>query len=79
MEMYTSPLTGNVYNISVTKQTRTAYGEFMNPNTAYDEVIEQFNIYRDGKFVQFAFSEGAIPETIARYESPGPDIGSPWD
>ncbi len=79
MKMYISPKTGKHYEVKAETHTRTAYGEFMNPNTIYQEEYFQYSIYRDGKLVQFAFSEDKVGEAVARYEFPGPDISSRYD
>jgi hypothetical protein len=40
---------------TLTRQTRTAYAEFMNPATRYEKVYFQVNVYVDGKRINFGF------------------------
>lgn len=51
----TSPTTGKVYTYDIERQTRTAYAEFMNPETKYEKVYFQVNVYADGKRLNFGF------------------------
>jgi hypothetical protein len=73
---YTSPQTGNTYEVKVTKEHRTDYREFMNPETRYEREYTQFTIYLGGRLVQFCFNEADIANTVAHLENPGPDISS---
>jgi hypothetical protein len=73
---YTSPQTGNTYEVKVTKEHRTDYREFMNPETRYEREYTQFTIYHEGRLVQFCFNEADIANTVAHFENPGPDISS---
>ena len=41
---------------TLTRQTRTAYAEFMNPATRYEKVYYQVDVYdADGKRINFGF------------------------
>lgn len=40
---------------TLTRQTRTAYAEFMNPATRYEKVYFQVDVYVDGKRLNFGF------------------------
>lgn len=41
---------------TLTRQTRTAYAEFMNPATRYEKVYFQVDVYdADGKRINFGF------------------------
>ena len=51
----TSTKTGKVYTYDLERQTRTAYAEFMNPETKYEKVYFQVNVYVDGKRINFGF------------------------
>ena len=44
-------------------------------NSGFDE----WDIFHNGIWVQFALSEENIANSVAHYESPGPDLGSPYD
>jgi len=55
---YTSK-TGKVYAYDLERQTRTDYAEFMNPETKYERVYYQVNVYVDGKRLNFAFVDDA--------------------
>jgi hypothetical protein len=79
MTTYTSPRTGLTYDVVTEKHSRTDYREFMNPDTAYEREYTQYNIYRDGKLVQFTFSETGVTVAIAWYECPGADVSSRYD
>ena len=41
--------------------------------------FDEWNIYRDGIWVQFALSEEGVANSVAHYECPGPDLGSRYD
>ena len=55
---YTSK-TGEVYSYDLERQTRTDYAEYMNPESKYEKVYYQVNVYRAGKRVNFAFVDDA--------------------
>ena len=55
---YTSK-TGKVYAYDLERQTRTAYAEYMNPESRYEKVYYQVNVYADGKRINFAFVDDA--------------------
>lgn len=55
---YTSK-TGEVYSYDLERQTRTAYAEYMNPESKYEKVYYQVNVYHAGKRVNFAFVDDA--------------------
>ena len=55
---YTSA-TGKVYAYDLERQTRTAYAEYMNPESKYEKVYYQVNVYHAGKRVNFAFVDDA--------------------
>jgi hypothetical protein len=67
---YTSPQTGKVYEVKVTKEHRTDYREFMNPETRYEREYTQFTIYLGGRLVQFCFNEADIADAVHTYENP---------
>jgi hypothetical protein len=67
---YTSPRTGNTYEVKVTKEHRTDYREFMNPETRYEREYTQFTIYLGGRLVQFCFNEADIADAVQTYENP---------
>ena len=67
---YTSPQTGNTYEVKVTKEHRTDYREFMNPETRYEREYTQFTIYLGGRMVQFCFNEADIADAVHTYENP---------
>ena len=41
--------------------------------------FDEWDIYRNGIWVQFALSEEGVANSVAHYESPGPDLGSRYD
>jgi hypothetical protein len=54
MNKTTSTFPGISYTL--TRQTRTAYAEFMNPATRYEKVYFQVDVYdADGKRINFGF------------------------
>jgi hypothetical protein len=67
MTVYTSPLTNAQYDIVTREETRMAgnwyAGEALRPVT-----VTYYDIYLDGKKVQFALSEDGIPASVANYE-----------
>jgi hypothetical protein len=44
-------------------------------NSGFDE----WNIFHNGAWVQFALSEDGVANSVAHYECPGPDLGSRYD
>jgi hypothetical protein len=76
---YTSPTTGNTYEVTSQVLTRTDYGTFGDPDSRFEREYTQFSIYFEGQLVQFCFSEGDIPATVAWLENPWPDISSRFD
>ena len=54
---------GNTYEI----QLRT--------NSGFNE----WDIFHNGAWVQFALSEDGVANSVAHYENPGPDLGSRYD
>jgi len=76
MTTYTSPLTSKVYQIVETSHTRNAWDSEGNL-TPYVQSV--FEIYYEGRKVQFALSEDGISKSVAHYENPGPDISSRFD
>lgn len=40
---------------TLTRQSRTAYAEFMNPATKYEKVYFEVTVYADGKRLNFGF------------------------
>jgi hypothetical protein len=44
-------------------------------NSGFDE----WDIFHNGAWVQFALSEENIANSVAHYEYPGPDLGSAYD
>ena len=65
---YTSPLTGNVYDVVPVQRSRVAYGEFMNPATKYIHEYTEYQIVLNGSKVQFCFDLKDIPAQVANYE-----------
>jgi len=51
----TTPNAQGVISHTLTRQTRTAYAEFMNPASRYEKVYFQVDVYVDGKRVNFGF------------------------
>jgi len=41
--------------------------------------FDEWDIFHNGAWVQFALSEENIANSVAHYESPGPDCGSRFD
>jgi len=44
-----------------------------------DPGFDEWDIFLDGVWVQFALSEEGVANSVAHYESPGPDCGSRFD
>ena len=76
MMTYTSPLTSKVYEIVETSHTRNAWDSEGNL-TPYVQSV--FDIYYEGRKVQFALSADRIAASIAHLENPGPDVSSRYD
>jgi len=76
MMTYTSPLTSKVYEIVETSHTRNAWDSEGNL-TPYVQSV--FEIYYEGRKVQFALSSDRIAASVAHLENPGPDLGSRFD
>jgi hypothetical protein len=84
-----SPKTNQVYKLGIKLQTRTAYAEYMNPETKYTKEYFQVTVYSpEGKMLNFGFMDditntdevnGKVLDVISRIENPGPDIGSRFD
>jgi hypothetical protein len=84
-----SPQTNQVYKLGIERQTRTAYAEYMNPETKYEREYFQVTVYSpEGKMLNFGFMDditntdevnGKVLDVISRIENPGPDIGSRFD
>ena len=41
--------------------------------------FDQWDIYQEDRWVQFALSEAGIAGSVAHYENPGSDLGSRFD
>lgn len=74
---YTSP-SGTSYQVVAKPMWRMA-GGFMENCPMYRVDYTQYDIMLDGKMVQFCFDEKDIPSIVARFENPGPDLGSRFD
>ena len=77
METYTSP-SGNRYEIRPRVYTRAA-GGILEGCDLYDVEETTYDVYHSGGFITFANEEAGIAEAIARFENPGPDLGSRFD
>ena len=75
---YTSAATGITYTVKRANLRRMA-GGLLDGGELREVEYTEYYIFRDGQLVQFCFIEGDIPETVARYENPGPDLGSRFD
>jgi hypothetical protein len=78
MKNYTSPSTGKVYEIVTQNLTRMG-GNWHSGEPLREVTYTQYDICLDGRMVQFTFRPDGIAEAVARYENPGPDLGSRWD
>jgi hypothetical protein len=76
MMTYTSPLTSKVYQIVETSHIRNAWDSEGNL-TPYVQSV--FEIYYEGRKVQFALSADRIADSVAHLENPGPDVSSARD
>ena len=76
MSTYTSPLTSKVYQIVETSHTRNAWDSQGNL-TPYVQSV--FDIYHEGKKVQFALTAEGVADSVAHLENPGPDLSSCFD
>lgn len=75
---YTSAATGITYTVKRANLRRMA-GGLLDGGELREVEYTEYYIFRDDQLVQFCFIEGDIPETVARYENPGPDLGSRFD
>jgi hypothetical protein len=41
--------------------------------------FNEWNIFHNGAWVQFALSEEGVANSVAHYENPGRDLGSAYD
>ena len=41
--------------------------------------FDEWDIYQENRWVQFALNEAGIADVIARFENPGPDLGCRFD
>lgn len=73
---YTSPHTGNVYDIVPTLQTRVAYMEPGNGATRYIREYTQYDFYRNGQQVTFTFDldEKHLSDIFGEIEG----VYAPW-
>ena len=78
LTVFTSPRTGTEYLVVTETCTRMA-GGVLEGCDMYRTEYTQYNIVLNGRPVQFCFSEGDIPNAVAAFENPGPDVSSPWD
>lgn len=76
---FVSPRTGVEYLIVAKSKSRVDYHEFMNPATKYIREYTQYDVVLNGNPVQFCFREEDIPQTVERFENPGPDVSSRYD
>ena len=76
MKTFTSPKTGNTYEV-VAKQNHRVVAFVDGQPVWADEPT--WDIFLNGKPVQFALSEEAISRQIEWYENPGADVGSRFD
>lgn len=76
MSTYTSPLTSKVYEIVETKHMRNAWDSEGN-SISYEQSV--FDIYYNGKKVQFALTSEGVANSVAHLENPGPDVSSRYD
>lgn len=84
-----SPKTNQVYKLGIELQTRTAYAEYMNPETKYTKEYFQVTVYSpEGKMLNFGFVDditntdevnNCALSVIDFIENPGPDVSSRWD
>ena len=65
----------NTLSSTYTSPSGVNYTVKLRTNSGFDE----WNIYRDGIWVQFALSEEGVANSVAHYECPGPDLGSRFD
>ena len=72
---FTSILTLTEITSTYTSPSGVNYTVKLRANSGFDE----WNIYRDGIWVQFALSEEGVANSVAHYENPGPDRGSRFD
>ncbi|ATW62718.1 hypothetical protein SCBWM1_gp34 [Synechococcus phage S-CBWM1] len=73
---FISPTTGKAYQVTVKNQERMDYG----PDGRLVSRVEQlYEIWDEGKPIQFAFSVPGIASSVRHYESPGRDVSSRYD
>ena len=65
-----------VYEIVETSHTRNAWDSEGNL-TPYVQSV--FDIYHEGKKVQFALTAEGVADSVAHLENPGPDVSSRFD
>lgn len=86
---FISPQTNQVYNFDLKRQTRMAFKEYMNPDSAYEREYFQVTVYNtSGKMLNFGFVDDitdidsvqhCLMKVVDFIENPGPDISSPRD
>ena len=59
---------GKIYAYDLERRSRTAYAEYMNPESKYEKVYYQVNVYVDGKRINFGFVDDAN-DSMAIYEA----------
>jgi len=67
MTVYVSPETGKTYEIVAKEETRMV-GNWYAGEALRAESSVVYNIYFEGKWVQFALTEDGIPGVIAHFE-----------
>ena len=79
----------SVYLYDVERQSRVDYAEYMNPETKYEKVYYQVNVYSpEGKMLNFGFLDSIddvsdvvskVQEVVLWIESPDADVSSRFD
>ena len=59
---------GKIYVYDLERQSRVAYAEYMNPESKYEKVYYQVNVYVDGKRINFGFVDDA-EDSMAIYDA----------
>jgi len=67
MTVYVSPETGKTYEIVAKEETRMV-GDWYAGEGLHPETRTKYDIYFDGKWVQFALSEAGIERSVANDE-----------
>lgn len=67
MTTYKSPETGKIYEIVAKEETRMV-GDWYAGEGLHPEIRTKYDIYFEGKWVQFALSETGIERSVANYE-----------